>query len=170
MQRMILLWKGIKLFLKDLVGDFYTIEPNNKISDNLKYLLATIQVAQNQIQTKSWGLAKLLKLKIVAEVMLAFNIGRITKPPTTDRPPNNPLVDRPSTDPPITDSTTTDSPVYRPYNNWPPTLWLTKHILTESQLDQFFPLINFNWSIRLFIIYYWLRAFIYKMTGKKERW
>ena len=53
MQRMILLWKGIKLFLKDLVGDFYTIEPNNKISDNLKYLLATIQVAQNQIQTKS---------------------------------------------------------------------------------------------------------------------
>ena len=51
MQTMILLWKGIKLFLKDLVGDLYTTEADNNISDNLKYLLATIQVVQNQMQT-----------------------------------------------------------------------------------------------------------------------
>lgn len=42
----------MKLFLKNLVGKVYTREANNNIPDNLKYLLATIQAAQNQKQNK----------------------------------------------------------------------------------------------------------------------
>ena len=36
--------------------------------------MATIQVAQNQKQTSTEGLAKLLKLKIAEKVMLAINL------------------------------------------------------------------------------------------------
>ena len=50
-----------------LPGEFYTVEVNDKISDNCKYLLATIQAAQNKKQTNIRGLAKTLKLKIGAE-------------------------------------------------------------------------------------------------------
>ena len=39
-------------FIKNnLPGELYTIEAEIKIPDNCKYLLATIQVAQNQKQT-----------------------------------------------------------------------------------------------------------------------
>ena len=43
-------------------------------SDNCKYPLATIEAAQNQKRTKTGGLLKMLKLKIVAKVMLTVNI------------------------------------------------------------------------------------------------
>ena len=60
--------------LNKLPGEIYTIEANDKITDNRKYTLALKQVAQNQKQTNTGGLAMLLKLKIGAKVMLAVNI------------------------------------------------------------------------------------------------
>ena len=48
--------------LNDLPADIHTIEANDKIPDNCKYPLATIQAAENHKQTKT-GLAKLLKIK-----------------------------------------------------------------------------------------------------------
>ena len=38
--------------LIDLPGELYTIESHDKISDNCKCPLATLQAAQNQKQTK----------------------------------------------------------------------------------------------------------------------
>ena len=55
-------------------GEFYTIEANDKIADNCKYPLTLIQAARNQKQKNTGGLAKLLKLKIGAKVMLTVNI------------------------------------------------------------------------------------------------
>ena len=49
--------------LNDFPGELYTIEAPDKIPDNCKYTLTTIQDAQNQKQTNTGGLAKLLKLK-----------------------------------------------------------------------------------------------------------
>ena len=46
--------------LNDLPCQFYTIQANDKIPDNFKYSLALIQAAQNQKQTNTGGLAKLL--------------------------------------------------------------------------------------------------------------
>ena len=60
--------------LNDLPGKLYTIEANDKITDNIKYPLVLIQAVQNQKQTNRGGLAKLLKLKISVKVMLAVNI------------------------------------------------------------------------------------------------
>ena len=60
--------------LNDLPGELYTIEAHDKIPDNYKYPLATIQAAQNRKQTNIRGLAKLLKLKIGAKVMLTVNL------------------------------------------------------------------------------------------------
>ena len=60
--------------LNDLPGQLYTIEANDKIPDNCKYPLALIQAAQNQKQTNTGDLAKLLRLKIGAKVMLTVNI------------------------------------------------------------------------------------------------
>ena len=57
-----------------LPDELYTIETNDKIPDNCKYALALIQVAQNKNQTNIGGLAKLLKLRIGAKVMLAVTI------------------------------------------------------------------------------------------------
>ena len=54
--------------------ELYIIEANDKIPDNCKYPLALIQTAQNQKQTNTGRLAKLLKLKIGAKVMLIVNI------------------------------------------------------------------------------------------------
>ena len=48
--------------LNDLPGELYTIETDERITDNRKYPLATMQ-----------GLAKLLKMKIGAKVMLTAN-------------------------------------------------------------------------------------------------
>ena len=45
----------------DLPGQLYTIEANGKIPDNCKYPLALIQVAENENQTNTGGLGKLLK-------------------------------------------------------------------------------------------------------------
>ena len=47
---------------------------DEKIPDNCKYPLALIETAQNQKQTNTGGLAKSLKLKIGAKVMLTINI------------------------------------------------------------------------------------------------
>ena len=52
-----------------MLGELYTIEANGKIPGNCKYPLA-----QNQMQTNTGGLAKLLKLKTGAKVMLAVNM------------------------------------------------------------------------------------------------
>ena len=60
--------------LNDLLGELYTIEADDKIPDNCKYPVATIQAAQDQKQTNAGGLAKLLKLKIGAKVMLTVNL------------------------------------------------------------------------------------------------
>ena len=46
--------------LNDFLGELYTIEAPDKIPDNCKYTLTTIQDAQNQKQTNTGGLAKLL--------------------------------------------------------------------------------------------------------------
>ena len=59
--------------LNNLPGGLCTIEADHKIPDNFKYPLAMIPAAQNQKQTNTGGLAKLLKLKIGANVMLTVN-------------------------------------------------------------------------------------------------
>ena len=61
----------MKLFL---IFYLLSLTPDDKIPDNFKYLLATILTAQNQNQTNTGGLAKLLKLKIGAKVMLTVNV------------------------------------------------------------------------------------------------
>ena len=58
----------------DLPGEFYTLEANDKIPDNCKYPLALIQAAQNEKQTNTGGLTKLLKLTIGTKAMSAVNI------------------------------------------------------------------------------------------------
>ena len=55
-------------------GELYTIEPNDKNSDNCKQPLALIKATQNEKQTNTEDLAKFLKLKIGAKVMLTVNI------------------------------------------------------------------------------------------------
>lgn len=53
---------------------FWKILHNDeKITDNRKYTLTLIQVAQNQKQTSTGILIKLLVLKIDAKVMLTVN-------------------------------------------------------------------------------------------------
>ena len=59
--------------LNEFPGKLYTIKAKDKILDNCKYPLALIQAAQNQRQTNTGGLAKLLKLKTDAKVMLTVN-------------------------------------------------------------------------------------------------
>ena len=66
--------KRNEVFLNDFPGDLYTIEANDKIPDNCKYPLSTVQAAQNQKQTNAGVSAKLLKLKIGAKVVLTVNI------------------------------------------------------------------------------------------------
>ena len=68
------LMKRYKAILNDLLDELYTIETNDKISDNCKYPLALIQSAQNQKKINTRGLGNLLILKIGAEVMLSINI------------------------------------------------------------------------------------------------
>ena len=60
--------------LNGLPGELCTIETDEKIPGNCKYTLATSQAAQNQKQTNTGGLAKFLKLKIGAKVMLTVNL------------------------------------------------------------------------------------------------
>ena len=60
--------------LNELPGELYIMEVNDKIPDNCKYPLTLIQAAQNQKQTNTAGLAKLVKLKIGAKMMLTVNI------------------------------------------------------------------------------------------------
>ena len=60
--------------LNDLPGELYNVEADDKVPDNCKYPLAMIEAAQNQKQTNTGGLAKLLELKIGAEVMLTVNV------------------------------------------------------------------------------------------------
>ena len=48
--------------LNDLPGELYTIEANDKVADNCKYPLATIQAAQNQMQINTGGSAKCYNL------------------------------------------------------------------------------------------------------------
>ena len=60
--------------LNDLPGELYIVQADDKVSDNCKCLLAMIEAAQNQKQTNTGGLAKLLELKIGAKVMLTVNV------------------------------------------------------------------------------------------------
>ena len=55
-------------------NELYPIKANDKIPDTCKYPLTLIQATQNQKQTNAGGLAKLLKLKIGAKVMLTILI------------------------------------------------------------------------------------------------
>ena len=48
------------LAVLNLPGGLHTVEGNDKIPDNCKYPLATIQAAENQKQTNAGSLAKLL--------------------------------------------------------------------------------------------------------------
>ena len=60
--------------LNNLPSEIYTIEADDKIPGNCKYQLAMILPAQNQKQTNTGGLARLLKLKIGPKVMLTVNV------------------------------------------------------------------------------------------------
>ena len=60
--------------LNDLPGKLYTIEADDKVPDNCKYPLATIEAAQNQKLTNKGGLAKFFKLKINVKVTLTVNL------------------------------------------------------------------------------------------------
>ena len=60
--------------LDDLLGELNKTEAFNKIPDICKYPLTTIQAVQNQKQTSTEGLAKLLKFKIGAKIMLTVNV------------------------------------------------------------------------------------------------
>ena len=60
--------------LSVLFGEFYKVETDDKITDSCKYPLALIQSSRDQKQTSTGGLAKLLKLKIAAKLILTVNI------------------------------------------------------------------------------------------------
>ena len=60
--------------LNEFSGELYIIKANDKIPDNFKYPLALKQATQNQKQTNTGGLTKLMKLKIGVKVMLTVNI------------------------------------------------------------------------------------------------
>ena len=60
--------------LNNLPPELYTMEADDKIPDNCKYPLPMILATWNQKQTDTGGLAKLLKLKIGAKVMLTANV------------------------------------------------------------------------------------------------
>ena len=60
--------------LNNLPVEIYKREADDKTPGNCKYPLATIQVSQNQKQTNTKDLAKFLKLRIVAKMMLAVNL------------------------------------------------------------------------------------------------
>ena len=66
--------KRSEAVLNNLPGERYRIEADDKISDNCKYPLALIEAAQNHKPTNTGGLAKLVKLKIGAKLMLTVNI------------------------------------------------------------------------------------------------
>ena len=60
--------------LNYLPGELYTVDADDTVPDKFKYPLAMIEAAQNQKQTNTGGLAKLLELKIGAKVMLTVNV------------------------------------------------------------------------------------------------
>ena len=60
--------------LNSIPSEVYIIEADNKIPNICKYPIAMILAAQNQNQINTGGLAKLLKLKIGAKVMLTVNV------------------------------------------------------------------------------------------------
>ena len=60
--------------LNSVPSEVYIIEADNKIPNICKYPIAMILAAQNQNQINTGGLAKLLKLKIGAKVMLTVNV------------------------------------------------------------------------------------------------
>ena len=66
--------KRNEALLNDLPGELYTVEADDKVPDNCKYPLAMIEASQNQKQTNTGGLTKLLKLKIGARVTLIVNV------------------------------------------------------------------------------------------------
>ena len=55
-------------------GEVYSVEVNDKIPDDCRYPFFVIKPAQNQQQTNTGGIAKLLQQKIVAKVMLIVNM------------------------------------------------------------------------------------------------
>ena len=59
--------------LNEFNAELYLTEANDEIPGNCKYLLTLTQGPQNQKQTNTGGLAKLLKLKIGVKIMLTVN-------------------------------------------------------------------------------------------------
>ena len=59
--------------LNEFNAKLYLTEANDEIPGNCKYLLTLTQGPQNQKQTNTEGLAKLLKLKIGVKIMLTVN-------------------------------------------------------------------------------------------------
>ena len=55
-------------------GELYTIEPNDKNSDNCKQPLALMKATHNEKQRNTEDLATFWKMKIGAKVMLTVNI------------------------------------------------------------------------------------------------
>ena len=72
--------KRSEAVLDDLLGELHKTEAFNKIPDICKYPLTTIQAAQNQKQTNTGGLAKFLKFKNGAKIMLAVNVNIQDRP------------------------------------------------------------------------------------------
>ena len=60
--------------LNDLPEELYTIDTHEKVPDNCKHPLSTFQSAQNKKQTNTRGLAKFLKLKFGAKVLLKVSL------------------------------------------------------------------------------------------------
>ena len=61
--------------LDNLPGEIYSIEANNKITNNCAYSFSAIEVVKNQIKkTNTVDLAKLLQLNVGAKVKLPVNI------------------------------------------------------------------------------------------------
>ena len=60
--------------LNNLPGEVYSIEAYDKVPNDCSYPLHLIQAAQNQKQSNTGGLAKILQVKIGAKVMLTVNI------------------------------------------------------------------------------------------------
>ena len=61
---------GNQTVLSNLPGEFYSME-SNEIQNDCKYRFFMIQAAQNQKQTNTGGLGKLLLLKIDAKAVLS---------------------------------------------------------------------------------------------------
>ena len=66
--------KRNEVVLNKLPGKHYTVETNDKIPDNCKYLLVLMQASQNGKQKNTGCFTKIPKLKAGAKVILKVDI------------------------------------------------------------------------------------------------